>query len=235
MFLGIILKKSNYKLSFDDIPVNIVLYEPTDDDNFIFVEFNKQAELTEKLSKDILIGKKLTDIFPGVKSMGLLDVFLRVSKTGKEELFSLGHYEDNRISGWRKNKVSRLDNGLIFVTYEDIEDKDIEVQTYGKQLDTRTKEIEALKEQMELALLGNNDGLWDWNLLDNSVYFSPRWKEILGYSENELPNNFSTWEDRVHPDDKELAKSLIHENIERETDYYEGTHRLRHKDNLQFH
>ena len=232
MFQGDTLKNDIYELSLNDMPLNIAVYKPTDDNNFIFVEFNKQAELTDKLSKDKVIGKKLTDVFPGVKSMGLFDVFMRVSKTGKEELFNLGHYGDNRISGWRKNKVSRLDNGLIFVVYEDLDDKNIEVETYGKQLDANIKEIEDLKEQMELALLGNHDGVWDWNLLDNSVYFSPRWKEILGYHEDELPNKLSRWEERIHPDDKELTMSLVHANIEGTTDYYESTHRLRDKNGL---
>ncbi len=92
-----------------------------------------------------------------------------------------------------------------------------------------SQELEELKERMELALLGNHDGLWDWDLRTNKIYFSPRWKEMLGYNDEELPNEFSSWEENVHPDDKEEAKSLFQENIEGKTDYYEGTHRLRHK------
>lgn len=91
-------------------------------------------------------------------------------------------------------------------------------------------ELNALKERMELALLGNNDGLWDWNIVDNSVYFSPRWKEMLGYSENELANNFSTWKDRVHPDNLEAIMSEIQKNLDGETDYYESVYRFKHKD-----
>ena len=95
----------------------------------------------------------------------------------------------------------------------------------------RSKEsILALKERMELAITGSNDGIWDWNLLDNTVYFSPRWKEMLGYSDSELPNEFSTWENHVHPDDLEPTKTGIQENIDGKTDHYEGVHRLKHKD-----
>jgi len=93
----------------------------------------------------------------------------------------------------------------------------------------KTKEIQNLKEQMELALLGNKDGIWDWNLLDDSVYFSPLWKEMLGYSDDELPNEFSTWKDRVHPEDIKPIMKGIKKNIKGKTDYYEGVHRLRHK------
>ena len=224
------MKHTNYELSLDDIPANIAIYKPTDDDNFIFVEFNKQASLTDKILSDELIGKKITDIFPGVKSMGLFDVLLRVSKTGKEELFNIGHYEDSRISGWRKNKVSRLDNGLIFVVYEDIDDKDIEVETYGKQLDAKTKEIADLKERYEIAINGTSDGLWDLDILANKPYFSPRWKEMLGYKDDELENEFKTWKDLVHPDDIEKVLVAIKKANSSEDEVYENIHRLKHKD-----
>jgi len=93
----------------------------------------------------------------------------------------------------------------------------------------KTKEIKNLKEQMELALLGNKDGIWDWNLLTNSVYLSPLWKKMLGYSDDELLNEFSTWKNRVHPEDIESVMKGIKKNIKGKTDYYEGVHRLRHK------
>ncbi len=87
-----------------------------------------------------------------------------------------------------------------------------------------------LKERMELALLGSNDGLWDWNIVDDSVYFSPRWKEMLGFSDEELPNELSSWAERIHPDDVDETWDAVHKNINGETEYYENVHRLRHKD-----
>ena len=102
----------------------------------------------------------------------------------------------------------------------------LEKETIEEQL----VELKELKERMELALLGNNDGLWDWNIIDNSVYFSPRWKEMLGYSDHEIPNEFSTWEDRVHPDELEAVLLKVQENIDGKTDYYEVVNRLKHKD-----
>ncbi len=86
------------------------------------------------------------------------------------------------------------------------------------------------RERMELALLGNNDGLWDWNLLDNSVYFSSRWKEMLGYNDSELPNALSTWKDRIHPDDLKKVMSDIQNNLDGKSEYFENIHRLKHKD-----
>ncbi|MBT8348491.1 MAG: EAL domain-containing protein, partial [Sulfurovum sp.] len=87
-----------------------------------------------------------------------------------------------------------------------------------------------LKERMELALLGSNDGVWDWNIIDNTLYFSPRWKEMLGYNDDELRNEFSTWETRLHPDDMDATWVDINKNLNGETEFYENIHRLRHKD-----
>jgi len=89
--------------------------------------------------------------------------------------------------------------------------------------------IKNLNERMELALLGNNDGIWDWNLLTNDVYYSSRWKEIIGYRGNELPNEFSVWEDRVHPDDKPQVLKEIQEHIDGKSKFVNNIHRMKHK------
>jgi len=90
--------------------------------------------------------------------------------------------------------------------------------------------IKKLSERSELALLGNNDGVWDWNLLNNEVYYSARWKEMLGYRDDELPNEFSTWEELVHPEDKDMVLSEVYKNIEGKSEYVNVYHRLKHKD-----
>ncbi len=74
-----------------------------------------------------------------------------------------------------------------------------------------------------------NDGVWDWDLTTDNVYLSPRWKEMLGYHKNELPNAFSTWTDLIHPDDLESALDVVHKFIESDDLFYENIHRLKHK------
>lgn len=91
-------------------------------------------------------------------------------------------------------------------------------------------DIEEIKERLSYAISGTKDGLWDWNLLTNEVYFSPRWKEMLGYSADEIPNALETWSNRVHPDDIEQALNDINANIEKKTAVYDNKHRLKHKD-----
>jgi PAS domain S-box-containing protein len=99
---------------------------------------------------------------------------------------------------------------------------------------THRKEAEqALRESQErfaLAVQGTNDGIWDWNVATNTVYFSPRWKEMLGYEEQEVENSLAGWERLLHPEDRARALEAIRAYFAGETPSYELEHRLRHKD-----
>ncbi|MDD2829866.1 MAG: PAS domain S-box protein [Sulfuricurvum sp.] len=90
--------------------------------------------------------------------------------------------------------------------------------------------LKSSQEQFELAMSATKDGLWDWNLVDNSVYFSPHWKAMVGYRDDELPNALQTWIDLVHPDDLASANEAIENSIHDPTIKYENLHRLHHKD-----
>ncbi|MCW8932139.1 MAG: EAL domain-containing protein, partial [Gammaproteobacteria bacterium] len=86
------------------------------------------------------------------------------------------------------------------------------------------------EERFSLAMRGANEGLWDWDLLTNTVDYSSRWKSMLGYAENELENKFATWEQLVHPDDIEHAKQVIDSYLNRKISKYELEYRMHHKD-----
>jgi len=105
-----------------------------------------------------------------------------------------------------------------------------EVKEQSEIIEARHKLNYEVKERMELAFEATNEGIWDWNILENSVYFSPRWKEMLGYHDEELPNEVASWADRLHPDDADRVWEDIYENVNGETKYYENIHRLKHKD-----
>ena len=60
-------------LSIDFIPINIALYQASDDGDFIFLDLNTMAQETEDISKEVLLGKKVTEVFPGIKEMGTIE------------------------------------------------------------------------------------------------------------------------------------------------------------------
>lgn len=86
------------------------------------------------------------------------------------------------------------------------------------------------EERWQLALRGNNDGIWDWNIKTNEVFFSARWKEMLGYEDHEIVNHLDEWAKRVHPDDLGLVTQIIQDHFAHKTPFYISEHRLMCKD-----
>jgi PAS domain S-box-containing protein len=81
-----------------------------------------------------------------------------------------------------------------------------------------------------LAARGSNDGLWDWNLETDELYLSPRWKTLVGYDDETLESEPSSWFDRVHPDDVEGMRTTLAAHLARQTPFFVSEHRLRHRD-----
>jgi len=98
---------------------------------------------------------------------------------------------------------------------------------------TERKQIEAAlrasEERFELAMRGANDGLWDLNLETGAAYYSPRWKQILGYADQEIGNCSDEWCKRVHPDDTSRVMTEITNYLDSKLPAFEHVYRLQHK------
>ncbi len=90
--------------------------------------------------------------------------------------------------------------------------------------------LRASEKRWQLALRGTNDGLWDWNAVTGEVYYSARWKQILGYGDHEIPNSTEEWDLRVHPDDLPRVKAELEAHLKRATPYYVSEYRMRCRD-----
>jgi len=106
-----------------------------------------------------------------------------------------------------------------YATFDDI--------TARKLAEDRLRESE---ERYELAAAGANDGIWDWDMVTGAAHMSPRYKEMLGYADDELDNTHEMWESLLHPDDRETAIATIHTLQTGEISEFELEYRLRHKD-----
>ncbi|HBX68185.1 MAG TPA: hypothetical protein DEH25_02035 [Chloroflexi bacterium] len=102
-----------------------------------------------------------------------------------------------------------------------------------QEIDDRKRVENALRESEEryaLAVTGANDGLWDWNLQTDEIYYSPRWKSMLGYAEDEIGNLPQEWFQRIHQDDLERTRTEIYAHIRKHTSHFTSEHRLLTKD-----
>ncbi|MGE3532954.1 MAG: PAS domain S-box protein, partial [Steroidobacteraceae bacterium] len=89
-------------------------------------------------------------------------------------------------------------------------------------------EFAYLQLRNDLAMQSAHDGLWDFDFERNTLYLSPRWKAMLGYSDDELID-IKDWRQFVHPDDNEPVERLLREHLAGQAAYFESTHRVRHR------
>lgn len=99
--------------------------------------------------------------------------------------------------------------------------------THQKQIEA---DLRSSQERWELALRGNNDGIWDWNIQTNEVFFSTRWKTMLGYEEHEVRHHVDEWAKRVHPDDLGFVMQAVQDHLAKKISFYVTEHRVQCKD-----
>ena len=99
--------------------------------------------------------------------------------------------------------------------------------TARRNLEQRLRESE---ERLLHALDGANDGVWDWNSRKSEIHFSPRWKDILGLGDDDLPSHVSDWHARIHEDDRSRLAEGLKAALDGGVDEYREEYRVRHAD-----
>ena len=92
-----------------------------------------------------------------------------------------------------------------------------------------TDQLKVSEERLQLAIRGINEGIWDWNIRTNELYLSPTWKKLLGFEDHELPNEFETFESRLHPEDKPRVFQMVDDYLARKVPTYQVEFRFLHK------
>lgn len=98
----------------------------------------------------------------------------------------------------------------------------------------RKRSEEALRisqERYSLAVQGASDGIWDWDLKSNRIYYSPRWKAMLGYAEHEIQDQPDEWFGRIHPDDIHQVRLALAAHYQGRRQHFESEYRIQHKQN----
>lgn len=99
------------------------------------------------------------------------------------------------------------------------------IALYKHGMERKLRESE---ERYALAVQAANDGIWDWNLKTNEIYFSYRWKDILGYQADEIGTDPSEWLNRVHPNDKKRVQTELASHVKGLTPLFECEYLIRH-------
>ena len=168
--------QAKFKVLFENVCSGVAIYEARNDgEDFVFVDFNQAAEQIENIKKEELIGKCVTEVFPGVKEFGLLDVFQRVYKTGTPEHHPVSVYKDERIAGWRENYVYRLPSGQVVAVYDDVSAR------------KRTELVTRMTDQCFRAIA---DYTYDWEVWvgppGRVLWTNPAAQRVTGYSIKEI-------------------------------------------------
>lgn len=187
---------------FDNINTGVAIYRALDGgSDFEFVDLNKAGEKHSNARRNEIIGRKVTEVFPGIREMGLLEVFRRVWQTGVPEYLPLTMYKDANLEEWVENYVYKLPSGLIVALYDDTSEK----HKAEEALKQSEAELSAIF-NMSLDLICIAD-------IKTATFLrvNPSFTKVLGFSEEELLGR--PFLEFIHPDDVEPTKAVIAEKL----------------------
>jgi diguanylate cyclase (GGDEF)-like protein/PAS domain S-box-containing protein len=151
----------------------------------------------------------------------------------------MGKRQIEAMKRWRRDTVNVRKDGSTFPVHlmsdvvRDASGEAIGIVTTCEDVTQRKRAERALQESEEryaLAIRGANDGLWDWNLETDEMYYSHRWKTMLGYSDAEIDNTPDAWLSRVHEEDLPKVQSELEAHRDDRSTHFENEHRILHKD-----
>jgi PAS domain S-box-containing protein len=166
------VSEGRYRDLVDNMSDGVAVYEAVEEGrDFIFREYNQAAEQIGGHTRDQVIGHRLTEVFPGIKEMGLLDVLQRVWKTGQSEAQPSSEYQDERIALWVNNYVYKLPSGDIVAIFKDI--------TERAQMEEQLSKLAQAVEQSPESIVITD--------LDASIeYVNEAFLKATGYSQEEV-------------------------------------------------
>lgn len=171
-----------------------------------------------QIAREQHLSRRLCELLPKHRDSGLFDEYCQVVETGQPLIKESLVYEDNfgqhSLTKAFDIRVAKFDDGYV-ATWRDI--------TNRKQTEEALRESE---ERLQMALDGSGGGLWDWNVVTNEDFLSPRWLEMLGYKEGDLPGEYKSWEELIHPDDKPWVIERLQAHLVDESVPYKFEYRL---------
>lgn len=183
--------EARYRELIEGMNEGIAVYEVVGDgEDFVFKEHNRAGERITGLSRAQVIGKPVSQMFPGMDAMGLLDVFRRVWRSGRAEHHPVHQYQDDQLTLWVENYVFRLPSGEIVAIYDDVTEK--------RRVEQALRESE---EKYRLLVENQSDLIVKVDTEGRFEFVSPSYCQLFGKTEGELLGR--TFMPLVHEDDRE--------------------------------
>jgi len=227
----LIKSEDRFRKLINNMPSGVAIYKAVDND-FEFIELNKKAEEIIKTSKNEVIGHTLLETLPNMKNGPFVNSLKKVSNDGITINLPPFFYKDDQRQGWRENSIYKLESGEIVAIFNDVTDLKVAEEQLKKQnikLQEAKVKVEESNDRFNLAMNATKDGIFDWNLVTNEIYYSPNWKLMLGYEDHELPNDFSIWGNLTKAEDIKESWELQNELINKHRDRFEMELKMKHK------
>jgi PAS domain S-box-containing protein len=201
---------------FDHMGEGVAIYRAVDEgQDFVIVDINATGETLSRVRRADIVGRPVTQVFPAVEQVGLLDVFRRVWRTGRPEQHPLTQYADGRIEEWVENHVYQLPSGLIVALYSDTTEK---------------RRAEKALRESEQRYRTVADFTYDWEYWTGPdgkfLYCSPACERITGYRAQEFERDSGLLAAIVHPDDRSRVTSHIDQSPDACPESYELEYRI---------
>lgn len=231
---ALIESEDRFRKLIENMPSGVAIYKAVDKgSDFEFIDINKKAEEITNSSNKEIIGRTLLEKFPNMKNGSFHESLKKISKDSISIHLPPFFYQDEQRQGWRENNIYKLASGEIVAIFKDVTDiKEAEEQLKKQNIELQEakEEAEESNERFNLAMTAAKDGLYDWNLLTNEIYYSPGWKSMLGYGDDELPNELSVWEQLIGAEDAERSWKMQEELLNKQRDRFELEFKMKHKD-----
>ncbi|MBW8035926.1 MAG: GHKL domain-containing protein [Planctomycetes bacterium] len=151
--------ETRYRELVDNMSSGVAVYEAVENGmDFIFKDLNSAGERIDRTKKEDVVGKKITEMFPGIEEFGLLDVFRKVYKTGEPQHHPVAMYKDDRYSAWFDNYVYKLPSGEIVAVHDDVTERKqaeqqreklfVTVEAQNQQLIASQQQLRASNQQL---------------------------------------------------------------------------------------
>ena len=210
------------KAIWDNAPLSIILFDPHDPKVPVkIVDCNPRACEMHGYTREELVGQcvDIIEATPWTHNMPNW-----VAQFRRERRFE-GESEHRRKDGtrfWIEYSTSLIVvDGREYVIGMD---RDCTARKLAEQA------LRASEERWHLAVAGSNEGVWDWNIEEDTIWFSPRWKSMLGCLEDEFPGQREAWMKRIHPDDRKHVEAAFADHLMQNTRILHCEYRIMHQD-----